>query len=223
MSSSSSSLRFACSFASCSSRILSLRSVALFVLTFELISLRATLRFVAFDRFDAPDRCDAIEPTTDTASPSFSAAAWAVLSFSAAARAVLVGGAPLAEAPPSSLKLSRSTLFSLSTRSRQQSEYCCAVILNGCGARDRQGLSGAGARWASARPVCASRGLPWWMLRVVGRVDTRTARARPNDRKCVTRGVFPAHCGMQSCSALGFSARVFRSESALAIAVAKPR
>ena len=171
MSSSSSSLRFACSFASCSSRILSLRSVALFVLTFELISLRATLRFVAFDRFDAPDRCDAIEPTTDTASPSFSAAAWAVLSFSAAARAVLVGGAPLAEAPPNSLKLSRSTLFSLSTRSRQQSEYCCAVILNGCGARDRQGLSGAGARWASARPVCASRGLPWWMLRVVGRVD----------------------------------------------------
>ena len=145
MSSSSSSLRFACSFASCSSRILSLRSVALFVLTFELISLRATLRFVAFDRFDAPDRCDAIEPTTDTASPSFSAAAWAVLSFSAAARAVLVGGAPLAEAPPNSLKLSRSTLFSLSTRSRQQSEYCCAVILNGCGARDRQGLSGAGA------------------------------------------------------------------------------
>ena len=176
---------FACSFASCSSRILSLRSVALFVLTFELISLRATLRFVALDRFDAPDRCDAIEPTTDTASPS-SAAAWAALSFSAAARAVLVGGAPLAEAPPNSLKLSRSTLFSLSTRSRQQSEYCCAVILNGCGARDRQGLSGAGARWASARPVCASRGLPWWMLRVVGREDDAPLAHARTTEKCVT-------------------------------------
>ena len=202
MSSSSSSLRFACSFASCSSRILSLRSVALFVLTFELISLRATLRFVAFDRFDAPDRCDAIEPTTDTASPSFSAAAWAVLSFSAAARAVLVGGAPLAEAPPNSLKLSRSTLFSLSTRSRQQSEYCCAVILNGCGARDRQGLSGAGARWASARPVCASRGLPWWMLRVFGRVDQEPlAHARTTENAL--------HAGSSCTAGAELRARVF--------------
>ena len=200
MSSSSSSLRFACSFASCSSRILSLRSVALFVLTFELISLRATLRFVAFDRFDAPDRCDAIEPTTDTASPSFSAAAWAVLSFSAAARAVLVGGAPLADAPPSSLKLSRSTLFSLSTRSRQQSEYCCAVILNGCGARDRQGMSGAGARWASARPVCASRGSPWWMLRVVARVDTNRSRRPERPKMRYTRAASARQVSACTCS-----------------------
>ena len=139
LSRSSSSLRFACSFLSCSSRSLSLRSVALFVLTFELTSLRATLRFVAFDRvIEAPDRCDASEPTTETASSSFST------SFSAAARAVLVGGAPLV--PPCSLKLSISTLCSLSTRSRQQSEYCCAVILKGCGTRRRQALNGHRAR-----------------------------------------------------------------------------
>ena len=134
-----------------------MRSVALFVLTFELTSLRATLRFVAFDRREAPDRCDASEPTTETASSSFSTAA-------AAAMLSAVGGLP--EASAGSLKLCRSAPFSLSTRSRQQSEYCCAVILKGCGARRRRQLSGAGATWEPGlvcASVCVLAGSPSWM------------------------------------------------------------